>query len=232
MRNLILLTVLLAGFMACKKERDCSNTVERTLGITNFKSISAGETFTLNVQQGTSFSVKAKGCDKDLDDLQTSIDNGGTLVIKYNRYQKDRRKVYFDITLPSLYRIILDGAATGTLTGFSRQSVNLRPTLNGAAECTIEDMPSLLNANLSGASKLTVRGSASDLIASVSGAANMNAYDARFMDADVYASGTAKIRIVVDRSLFATASGDSRVYYKGNPTANIEQSGTAKVIHE
>ncbi|RYF80161.1 MAG: DUF2807 domain-containing protein [Chitinophagaceae bacterium] len=233
MYKLILGLALAFSFFSCEKEkRDCPSSSEKTFVNTGFTRISAGETFNLTIKQGAAFSIKAKGCSNDLNDLVVSEQNG-VLTIRYNRHESGRYRVDFDITLPALSSIALDGAATANLTGFSQQAINLKTVLNGSSKCTVNDLPVLLSAELSGTSVLTVAGTASDLIAHLSGAANLHAYGARFTDADVYTSGTAKAQVQVQTSLAALASGDSRIYYKGAPTSvNIEQSGTAKVIHE
>lgn len=221
------------AFVSCEKEKqDCPSSTEKTFANAGFTRISAGETFTVNVQQGTAFSIKAKGCSNDLEDLLVTEQNG-VLVIRYNHHKKGRYHVDFNITMPAIGTIILEGAASGKLTGFHQQALSLKTNLSGTAKCTVADVPSLLSADLSGASTLNVAGTATDLIANLSGDAKLNAYTASFTDADVYTSGTANIHLQVQQSLAAFASGDSRIYYKGNPTnVNIEKSGNAKVIKE
>jgi len=233
MKNLFVGLVLLFAFGSCKKEtKDCPSSTEKTFDLSGFTRISAGETFTVDVKQGTAYSIKAKGCSNELNDLVLTNDNG-TLTVRYNRYKSDRYRVDFEITLPTLSSIALDGAAKGAVSGFGQQASFMKAVLSGTAECTINQLPALVNAELSGVSVLTLNGTAPDLIAHLSGDAKLNAYAASFSDADVYASGTAIARVVVQQSLFAQASGNSRIYYKGNPTnVNAEQSGTAKVIHE
>lgn len=230
----IILGIALAFILvSCEKEkRDCPASTEKMFSHSNFTGISAGETFVLNISQGAAFSVKAKGCSSELGDLLLTEQNG-KLTIRYNQYRSDRYRVEFDITLPTLNSLALDGAATGTVTGFGQQPGFMKVALSGTAKCTFNQLPALVDAELSGASILTLNGTAPDLIAHLSGDAKLNAYTATFSDADVYTSGTASAKVVVQQSLFAQASGDSRIYYKGSPAnVNAEQSGTAKVIHE
>lgn len=233
MRNLILLTVLLAGFAACEKERECPGAVERTIAVANFRGISAGETFTLNIQQGAAFSVKAKGCENDLNDLAFSVDAGGTLQLAYNRYGKNRHAVSLDLTLPTLNTVNLGGAAKAAVTGFAVQGSRLRTITGGTASCTVNGLPVAVEVELSGTSTVTLNGSTAALSGNASGAAKLNAYTATATDVDLDASGTAKVYVQVQNSLVAFASGDSRIYYKGAPArTQLEQSGTAKIIHE
>ena len=235
MYRLILAIATVLLFASCEKEtRECPSTTEKTFNLSGFTRISAGGTFQLSVKQGSAFSIKAKGCSNNLNDLELSLDQTGkTLSIDYKNYSSNRYRTDFEITLPVLNNISLEGAATGTVSGFGQQTNFLRAILSGTAKCTINELPVLIAAEQSGASVLTLNGTSADLIANLSGSSKLNAYTANFTDADVYASGTSKIYVQVQNHLYASASGDSRVYYKGNPAnVNTETSGTAKVIRE
>jgi hypothetical protein len=234
MYRLLLMTVLAIGMFSCEKEtKDCPSTTEKTIDLAGFNKIVAGETFHVTVKQGSSFSIKAKGCVNDLDDLQLSIQNGGVLDARYHQFKNNRYRVDLEVIMPVLTQFSLGGAAKGAVSGFDQQSTNLRATLSGTASCIIEGLPALVKADLSGSGEMFLHGTTGDLIANVAGTSNLHAYTATFSDIDIYTDGTAKAYVQSTKSLVALASGDSRIYYKGNPASvNIEQSGTAKVIHE
>lgn len=233
MKKIILGLVLFIGLVSCEKETmDCPSSTEKTFTESGFSKISAGETFTVQVKQGTTFLVKAKGCSNDLNDLVVST-NGGALEFKFNRYKSDRYRVDLEITMPSLTSINLSGAAKGTVAGFGQQNTFMRAVLSGAATCTINDLPLLVAPDLSGTSQLFLHGTTTDLMANLSGNSRLNAYGATTDDIDVATSGTAKAFVQVRQSLVASVSGDSRVHYKGNPTnLQVDKSGNAEVIHE
>jgi len=235
MYKLILAIATILLLASCEKEkRECPSSSEKTFAFTGFNRVSAGETFRLTVKQGATFSIKAAGCVNDLNDLVLSLDQTGKILsINYNQFKRDRYRVDFEITMPVLNNLALSGAATGTVSGFGQQTSHMRTVLSGTAKCTVEQMPVLMGAEQSGETVLDLFGSSPELIAKLSGSSRLNAYTATFNDADVYASGTSKIYVQVQNYLYANASGDSRIYFKGNP-ANFtaEQSGTAKVIRE
>lgn len=230
----ILFSLLLAlAFIACKKERDCPGSVDRNLSFTNFRNIKAGETFTLTIRQGTDFRVKASGCEADLNDLQASIDNGGTLVLSYNRYEKKRNRVYFDITLPTLNSVVLTGAAEATVGGFGAQTSRLRTVLSGASKCAVDGLSPVTEVDVSGASHLSLAGTTNTLSGRISGGSKMDAYPATSNEADLDVSGASTAYVKVQASLVAVASGASRIYYKGNPPhTQLEQNDASKIIHE
>jgi len=220
-------------FFSCAKEkRDCPSSTEKNFSNSAFKRIAAGGTFDLKIKQGATFNITAKGCANDLNELVLSEENT-VLTINYRQHRNDRYKVYFEITVPILNGLALDGSATASVSGFGQQTSPLRTALSGVATCTVDQTPVLIDADLSGASKLSLSGNTPDLISHLSGTAQLNAYQTTVHDADIYTSGTAKAYVLVQNSLAAFASGDSRVYYKGNPASvSVEQSGTAKVIRE
>jgi hypothetical protein len=234
MYKLLLMTVVAIGMFSCEKEPiECPSSIEKTIDLAGFTKIVAGEAFHVTIKQGASFSIKAKGCANDLDDLQLSIQNGGVLDARYHQYKNNRYRVDLEVTMPVLVQFSLGGAAKGAVSGFDQQSINMRATLSGTAGCIIEGMPALVKADVSGSGELFLHGTTGDLIANVSGTSKLHAYTATFSDIDIYTDGTAKAYIKSTKSLVALASGDSRIYYKGNPASvNIEESGTAKVVHE
>lgn len=233
MKKIILGLVLFTSFVSCEKEtKDCPSSTERTFAESGFTKVSAGATFTVSIKQGATYSIQAKGCANDLNDLRIK-NQQGQLEIEFNGNRNDRYRVDLEITMPSLTSINLSGAAKGTVTGFGQQPTFMRSVLSGTATCTITDLPLLVAADLSGASELFLHGATTDLIANVSGTSRLNAYGATADDVDISASGTAKIYVQARQSLVALASGDSRIYYKGNPSnLQIDRSGTAQVIHE
>ena len=234
MKKLFLLIVIGFAFASCGKEkRECPSAAEKTFTLAGFTKVTAAETFAIKVTQGAAYSIKAKGCSDDLADLDVSIQPGGFLRIQYNGYKRERYKVAVEITQPAISGINLAGAASGTITGFGGQITFLRTILSGTAQCTIDGLPPLMEADNSGTSVLNLSGTTNNVSASFSGDARLNAYTAAISHADIYTAGTAKAYVTAQQSLIASATGASRIYYKGTPASvQTEESGTGKVIHE
>lgn len=234
MKNLFLLVLSGLLFTSCEKEKkDCPGAIERTFNLSGFTKITAAETFSVRVVQGSAFSIKAKGCADDMYDLALAIKPGNFLEIQYSGYKRGRYKMAFDITLPTLSSINLAGAAKATVNGFGGQTNFLRTVLSGASQCTIDGLPLKIEADNSGNSILNVSGNADALTGTFSGGAKLNAYSALVTQTDIHASGTAKVYVMAGRDLVASATGASRIYYKGTPgNVHIEETGTGKVIHE
>jgi Putative auto-transporter adhesin, head GIN domain len=234
MKNRVLsfaLTLLLAS---CEKEKqECPGLSEKTFANTGFARINAGDAHHVTVFKGTEFSIKANGCTSDLNDLELTVDANHILDIRYKNHRKNRYRVDFTITMPLLVTVNLSGAAKGTINGFGGQNSVIRTVLSGASECTVSGTGINASLNLSGASKLVISGNTESLYGSVSGASQLEAYDVAATEVDIDVSGSSKAYVRPLEVFFAAASGNSRIYYKGNPpTKHFETSGNGKIIRE
>lgn len=235
MKKIILLaglTVLL--FTACDKEkRECPSSAEQTFSLTGYSKINAGETFNLTILKGNNFSIKATGCSNDLADLDLTVGNGNMLEIKYKNYKRGRYRVDFTITLPSFNFLSLSGDAAATVSGFTGQNSVIRYVLSGNS--TADNNGTGINANieLSGASSISLNGNTESLYGNISGNARLHAYELAATEVDIIASGTAKAYVAPLQAIYAEASGEARVYYRGNPpTTAFSASGNGRIIKE
>ncbi|MEJ0106842.1 MAG: DUF2807 domain-containing protein [Bacteroidota bacterium] len=235
MKNWILFSVAALLLASCNKDnREYPNPAEQTFNLTGFKRINTGESFNVTIIKGADFSIKAKGRSADLADLNLSVVAAGdVLEIKYNHYEPNRYRVDFTITLPVLNQLTLSGNGKGTINGFAGQSSSLRAILSGNAELNLTGVSINLPIDLSGNAKLDVSGNTLSLYGNISGNAALHAYDVIATDVDLGASGNAHAYVFPQQSFFADASGESRVFYKGNPVqTNLTTSGNGKIIRE
>lgn len=234
MKKFIIYGALALVVFSCKKEnRDCPGSTEQSFSLTGFTKINAGDANTVTIRKGDVFSVIARGCANDLADLDLSIDAGHFLNIKFKNYEKNHYRVDFDITIPTLVAVNLSGAAKGNVSGFRGQSFVIRTVLSGASECILNGAGINVAIDISGASKLIASGTTESLYGTISGASSLEAYGVNATEVDISVSGSSKAYVSPTHIIFAEASGNSRVYYKGNPvTTHFETSGNGKVIHE
>lgn len=234
MKKWILLSSISLFLFSCEKEKQsCPGANEKNFALSGFTKINAGETFNVTVTKAAEFSVKASGCASDLADLELTISNGGFLELNYKTWKKDRYRVDFAITLPQLITLNLSGAAMGSIKGFAGQNVVIKNILSGAAQCTMQGTATNAQVELSGTSVLNLTGLTENLYGNISGNAHLNCYGVDAKEVDISASGASKAYVRPLQILFAEASGESRIYYKGSPgVANVVTSGNGKVIHE
>ena len=232
-KTILLCSIVAVAALSCNKDKECPSSTEQSFALENFSRIAAGENFQVTIRKGTTYSVKASGCSRDLSELELSIGNGQLLEAKYSRYRSSRYRVYLDITLPVLSSVQLSGASRATDNGFADQPSSIRAALSGVAECTLNGTGINTYLDLSGESKLNVSGNTESLSGNMSGASQLNSYGLTSNEVDLTTSGLSKAYVAPLNALYASASGDSRVYYKGNPPlTSIQMSGTAKVIRQ
>lgn len=228
--------VLCLGFLfvACEKDSsNCESESEKQFDLTGFTKIEAGGTFRLKIEKGNSFSILAKGCSEDIADLRMEVANMGTLQIDYSRQKSNRGITEVLVTLPQINSVILSGAAHGTVFGFAGQPSLIRHILSGVAECEVTGTGINAQFELSGTSLLKISGDTESLFGTVSGDSRLNGYETNAQEVDIYTSGRARAYVKPLQIIYAEASGESRVYYRGNPPAtHITMSGNGKVIHD
>ena len=225
---------LVAGlflFTACSKEP--SNPIERSYSNIDFKKIDAGDQHRLTLTKGTGFSIIARGEERDINDLVIRVIDS-SLKIEYNRYKSNRKRVHFTITLPSLQGLVLSGQSEATVSGFSETDlVNL--VASGQSACWINMNAPKFNLLASGQSKIEFQGgTATGFEAEASGQSQILAYGlSTVVFAEVIATGQSTIKVKVGNSFKANASGQSNIYYQGDPLiTQIVSTGDSRIIKE
>lgn len=218
-------------FTACSKEP--SNPIERSYSNIDFNKIDAGDQHRLTITKGTGFSIIARGEERDINDLVIRVIDS-SLKIEYSRYKSNRKRVYFTITLPSLEGLVLSGQSEGTVSGFSETDlVNL--AVSGQSACWVNMSAPKFNLLASGQSKIEFQGgTATGFEAEASGQSQILAYGlSTVVFAEVIATGQSTIKVKVGNSFKANASGQSSIYYRGDPLiTQIVSSGDSRIIKE
>lgn len=231
--TLLLAPLFMVLFFSCDKDDwENSPAIEKEFNITAFTKIQAGDVFNIIITKGENFSIKAKGPENDVNDIQMSVDNN-ILRIKFANRVNGRPRIDVFISMPVFTTVMLSGAAEGRATGFDGQTMILRINLSGASKFTLNGAVNSNQLEISGGSELTITGVAAELYGTVTGGAKVAGYGLTTTYADIFASGGSTVRVNVTHILYADASGGSHIYYKGNPAEkHIEQSGGGQVVQE
>ena len=218
-------------FTACTKEKECEGTISKTYDVTGFSRIVAGSVLHVHLKKSETFSIKAEGCKRDIDDLRVRLRNNGQLEIDFDRNRTRRDPVEVDINLPNLASGVFSGAAQATIDGFAGSTNRLRVVLSGASKAELNGTTAETQVELSGASVLQISGNTTQLYGNISGASELKAFDATAAEVDIAASGGSKAFVFAQNKLTADASGGSEIRYRGNPpTKEIHNSGGGKVV--
>jgi hypothetical protein len=226
-----LLTLFSVFLVSCSK--DPSNPIDRTYSNNDFNVVEAGEQFRFTFTPGPAFSIRASGEERDISDLVlANVSN--KLLVEYRNFKLNRKIVRFVITMPSLEGVILSGQAQAQINGFVETApVSFYASGQSAVWANINAPRFILDAT--GQSKIEFQGgAATSLQIDASGQSTVNTYSMQpVVSAAAVATGQSTIKIKVGNQLFANATGQSRIFYQGDPPVkNISETGQARVIKE
>ncbi len=200
----------------------------RTFSVNGFDRLDMGSSFVIHVKQGSSYSVKATGRKQDLDELDAQV-KGKTLDIHYgSKWNRNRKRVTFDITMPSLQGIDFSGASTSDVRGFRNQG-NVSVEVSGASTSTIELDADKIDVDFSGASTVNLVGRADQITGDISGATTVKAFDLQSKKVQLEVSGASGVRVNATEKLSIDASGASSVRYRGSASVSANTSGASSV---
>lgn len=218
-------------FFSCSKEPRSS--VSRNIVESGFQKIEAGNQFYFTMTKGNSFLITATGKERDLNDL-VFVNDGTELSIRYNDHRNNRKIIYFTVSMPSLTGLNISGQSEATISGFTETGVT-KLQVSGQSSCNVSMSSPKFILLASGQSKINFQyGNTSVLEVDAGSQSEIMTYGLIAVDtATAIAAGQSIIKLNVNSSFTADASGQSRVHYKGTPSIkNITQTGQAKVIKE
>jgi hypothetical protein len=223
----------------------------------NFTSIRVSNAIELFISQSTKTEVAVSATSEEYRNRIITEVVGGTLIIRmadnYSKWWKwgnedYRIKAY--VSVNELYALTGSGATNiKIINGLSAEKLKI--TLSGASDMKGDIKAGTLLADLSGASNLKgtvqanalsvkgtgasafeVSGSGDDLILNVSGASSVKMYDYLVKGASVQASGASSVKVNVSNLLKVSATGASRIDYKGAASIKeMQSSGASSVRH-
>jgi len=202
----------------------------RNFNLTGFDKLSMGSAFRIEVKQGSKYSISTTGRSEDLDDLQATV-KGDVLHLGYknNSWNKNRKTVNVNITMPSLAAVDFSGACKANVAPFSGVR-NMDIEVSGASQVNMEFSAPKVTFDLSGASSLILVGRGDVLNGEVSGASSFKGRDFAAKTVNIDASGASSAAVVASNSLQADASGASSIRYSGGAKdVHSSSSGASSV---
>lgn len=226
----LLVLSCLAVLASCTKE--AANPVSRSFNIAGFDKVAAGDDHEVIITAGNDFSVLARGDARDVNELGLSV-SSRSLQIGYPVYRNGRKRVHIYISMPKIVLLDFGGASYGNVSGFAA-SDTMKVSLSGDASFTVNANIALFDVNVSGSSELTINGSANKLVADVSGQGRYFGYGlGNTGTALIWTSGQANAFVYSNNQLLAEASGQSKIFYKGNPAQKtLNVTGEATIIQQ
>ncbi len=198
----------------------------------SFSGIKVSGGIDLYLSQGNDYALAVSASeDKYRNEIKTEVDNG-VLMISYGggslRYNTNR-KLRAYVSFKTLESIEATGACDLNINEtFKANSVKLK--LSGA--CDIKGSLDIDNfdIDISGASTVKVKGAVRNLKIDASGASDLKNYDLVVDNCIASLSGASDVKITINKSISAKASGASSLNYKGNPEKkDVNTSGASSI---
>jgi len=200
--------------------------------VNTFSAIKASGGIDIYLSQSDDYALAVSASDpKYRDAIKTEVKNG-VLDISYNggglRFGSNPRLRAY-ISFKTLESLDASGACDFIINGTFKGN-SLRIKLSGASDVRGNINFENVDLNLSGASTVKVNGRVSNIKISANGASDVKNYDLVADNCVADISGASDIKITVNKSLSAKASGASSLYYKGNPEKkDVSSSGASSV---
>lgn len=224
-----LLVLIGISFSSCKKNR--FETITKELIVRDFHKLEIAGEFDIHVVQGTDYSVRITGSERDLAELDVQVFDH-LLLIEYPDFRLWRKRGTITITMPSLQDMVFAGESTVTVEGLT-ETIPVLVETSGESKLFLKMNAPLFQLRASSLSEITVSGIAGELKAETAGAAIIDAWQTPVIKATAIANSQSIIKLHTLQWFTATAAGKSRIYYKGNPPQeNLVILGDGQIIKQ
>lgn len=231
----ILISVLLnfctiAGVFAQKEIVVDPNASVRTISAA-FNRIKVSHSIRLVISQSNDVSLAVSASEeKYKSHIRTEVQNNNLRIfLEDDTWSRTKNRSYtVYLSFKDIQNIEVSGAAQLISAGIIKLN-SLGVNMSGASVMRATLDVQNLTMEFSGASKARLAGNANTVSMECSGASDVSAYDLKIQTCSATVSGASDMQLQVEKSLNAVASGASRIYYKGQPTASIRNSGVSKI---
>ncbi len=200
--------------------------------VSAFSGIKVSGGIDVYLSQGDDYALAVSASEEKFrDEIKTEVNNG-ILTISYSgsslRYNTNR-KLRAYVSFKTLESIEASGACDLIFSG-NVNANSMKVKLSGACEIKGSLAITNLQLDLSGASTVKLNGTVQNLKIDASGASDIKSYDLAVDNCVADLSGASDVRLTVNKSLAAKASGASNLYYKGNPDRkDVNTSGASNI---
>lgn len=233
MKSLFVLLFTVFCFTSFAQQNIINDANVEVRNVTTFSGIKVSGGIDVWLSQGDDYALAVSAVeDKFRDNIRTEIRNG-VLVIWYDsdnlKWNRGDKKLRAYISFKSLERLEASGACDLKINEtLNVESLILR--LSGACDINGAVRVSNMTMDLSGASTVKITGHVDNLKLESSGASDVKNYDLVVENCIARISGASDVKITVNNSISASASGASSLNYKGNPEKkDVATSGASSI---
>ncbi len=200
--------------------------------VSSFTGIKVSGGIDLYLSQSNDYSVAVSASEeKYRDNIKAEVKNG-ILVIWYDndhKWNAGNKNLRAYISFKNIESLEASGACDVDING-TLNANSILVKLSGACDIKGSVKITDLTLELSGASTVKVDGNAQNLKLDASGASDVKNFDFVVENCVAKISGASDVRITINNSISASASGASSLRYKGNPEKkDIATSGASSI---
>ena len=206
--------------------------VEQNINVTGFNAIEASSSAEVTVVEGDSLQITLSDYENLIEFWDIKVVNNTLVVQTKPLTSLVNSKAKISVVLPGdLTEVKVSGSGDIKLNSafpeLERVSISGSGNING----NVNSDYSSLNLNISGSGSLSFNGTANVLNAKITGSGKMYLSDlvAKDVICNVSGSGNMYLNAIVSLKVVITGSGD--IVYSGNPTVDIQTSGSGRLRH-
>jgi len=213
MKAIITITIALITFCSCKKEAIKYTT--KQVSLENFSKLDISNNVEIQVAKAATYSILITGKITDVDDVITTVQNG-ELKIGYANTQQNRDRLLVKITMPFLLKFNFSANSNFSITGFDESQV-VEGTISNNTNGTANIKATEFNLTIQNNAELMLSGSAEKIKCTVYGNSYLHTYNVLAKTVEAIANGNSQIKTYANQVINASSSGNSIIYFKGNP---------------
>lgn len=178
---------------------------------------------------GNSHEIRIEGDQKDVEDLETWVENG-MLKMKYEDWRIKRSKLTIYITSKELDKVSISGSGKF----YVEEAMDVEEmylAVSGSGSSNFSKLSAEeVQVKISGSGGINIdKGSAEELDVKISGSGKLKAEYFEIEEFSAAISGSGSCKVTVTEELDARISGSGSIYYHGDPQINSTSSGSGKV---
>ncbi|POY35946.1 hypothetical protein C3K47_12100 [Solitalea longa] len=227
---LILLSFIALLSSSCKRicVSGSGNMVTQERVLTHFTDLDVSGAYTLELTQDSMQKVEIVADDNLQEHILTSV-NGNTLKIHNKKNFCVSHALVVKIHVKDLSKIDISGAVNVKMLNQFKLNHLIFKT-SGATESEMNLNANVVDTQISGAGKVTYRGQAAEQSIEISGAGKIRSFELVTNKCLINVSGASDAEVNVLSELNVSASGASKVRYKGTPEKVVDNASGASSV--
>jgi len=232
MKNLLLLAAVAFFLTSCNHIEGSGNIVTEKRQTGDFKGVSVGGAFEVEIKIGPVTSVEVEADDNLIKLIETRV-SGNTLRIENkNKFSINNGHFKVYITAPEITDIKSSGAANVKALDVLKSSEKISLDASGAGVIKAAVDAPQIETEASGAGDIELTGRTREYTAKATGSGNIKSSKLLSENTEAEASGAGSVHVHSSVNLKANASGAGSVYFRGGGNVQQHVSGAGSVKSE